>query len=507
MADKQALKAYLARTTDIDAGMVAYVASLEKVADVAPEIASRIVSELKDQRSHLKLIASENFSSLSSQLAMGNLFTDKSSEGYAYHRFYAGCDNVDAVEANACEKACELFGAEHAYVQPHSGADANLVAYWAILHAKVQVPMLEELGITNPSDLSREQWDVVREKLGNQKILGLDYYSGGHLTHGYRQNVSAQMFDAYSYSVNEETGLLDYDEIERLAKEIKPLILLAGYSAYPRKIDFKRMAEIAHSVGAVFMVDMAHFAGLVAGTVFTGESDPVLWADVVTTTTHKTLRGPRGGMILCKEEYADSVDKGCPLVIGGPLPHVMAAKAVSFAEALDPSFSTYAKKIVENSSSLAQACIAEGITVATGGSDNHLMLLDVRTFGLNGRQAESALRECGVTLNRNALPFDPNGPWYTSGLRIGTPAVTTLGMGKAEMREIASIIALVLKNTKAATITKGAKAGTLSKARFETDAQAVEEARGRVADLVSRFKLYPELDLEFLEEFFPLDID
>lgn len=506
MADKQALKAYLARTTDIDAGMVAYVASLEKVADVAPEIASRIVSELKDQRSHLKLIASENFSSLSSQLAMGNLFTDKYSEGYAYHRFYAGCDNVDAVEANACEKACELFGAEHAYVQPHSGADANLVAYWAILHAKVQVPMLEELGITNPSDLSREQWDVVREKLGNQKILGLDYYSGGHLTHGYRQNVSAQMFDAYSYSVNEETGLLDYDEIERLAKEIKPLILLAGYSAYPRKINFKRMAEIAHSVGAVFMVDMAHFAGLVAGKVFTGESDPVLWADVVTTTTHKTLRGPRGGMILCKEEYADSVDKGCPLVIGGPLPHVMAAKAVSFAEALDPSFSTYAKKIVENSSSLAQACIAEGITVATGGSDNHLMLLDVRTFGLNGRQAESALRECGVTLNRNALPFDPNGPWYTSGLRIGTPAVTTLGMGKAEMREIASIIALVLKNTKAATITKGAKAGTLSKARFETDAQAVEEARGRVADLVSRFKLYPELDLEFLEEFFPLDI-
>jgi len=487
--------------------MVAYVASLEKVADVAPEIASRIVSELKDQRSHLKLIASENFSSLSSQLAMGNLFTDKYSEGYAYHRFYAGCDNVDAVEANACEKACELFGAEHAYVQPHSGADANLVAYWAILHAKVQVPMLEELGITNPSDLSREQWDVVREKLGNQKILGLDYYSGGHLTHGYRQNVSAQMFDAYSYSVNEETGLLDYDEIERLAKEIKPLILLAGYSAYPRKINFKRMAEIAHSVGAVFMVDMAHFAGLVAGKVFTGESDPVLWADVVTTTTHKTLRGPRGGMILCKEEFADSVDKGCPLVIGGPLPHVMAAKAVSFAEALDPSFSTYAKKIVENSSSLAQACIAEGITVATGGSDNHLMLLDVRTFGLNGRQAESALRECGVTLNRNALPFDPNGPWYTSGLRIGTPAVTTLGMGKAEMREIASIIALVLKNTKAATITKGAKAGTLSKARFETDAQAVEEARGRVADLVSRFKLYPELDLEFLEEFFPLDID
>ncbi len=506
MADKQALKAYLSRTKDIDAGMVAYVASLEKVADVAPEIASSIVRELKDQRTHLKLIASENFSSLNSQLAMGNLFTDKYSEGYPYHRFYAGCDNVDSVEAYACEKACLLFGSDHAYVQPHSGADANLVAYWAILHAKVQLPMLEELGITNPSDLSREQWDVVREKLGNQKILGLDYYSGGHLTHGYRQNVSAQMFDAYSYSVDEETGLLDYDAIEKMAEEIKPLILLAGYSAYPRKINFKRMAEIAHNVGAVFMVDMAHFAGLVAGKVFTGEFDPVPWADVVTTTTHKTLRGPRGGMILCKSEYADSVDKGCPLVIGGPLPHVMAAKAVSFAEALDPSFAIYARKIVENSAALAQACLDEGIPVATGGSDNHLMLLDVRSFDLNGRQAESALRECGVTLNRNALPFDPNGPWYTSGLRIGTPAVTTLGMGIKEMQEIASIIALVLKNTRPSVITKGAKAGTMSKAKFVTEAKAIDEARKRIADLVSGFKLYPELDLEFLEEFFPLDI-
>lgn len=505
MADTQVLKAYLERTKELDAGMVAYVASLEKVAHVAPEIAARIVNELKDQRSHLKLIASENFSSLSSQLAMGNILTDKYSEGYAFHRFYAGCDNVDVIEANACEKACKLFGAEHAYVQPHSGADANLVAYWAILHTRVQVPTLAELGITNPADLSREQWDKVRHLLGNQKILGLDYYSGGHLTHGYRQNVSAQMFDAYSYSVDEETGLLDYDEIERLAKEIKPLILLAGYSAYPRKIDFKRMSEIAHSVGAVFMVDMAHFAGLVAGKAFTGIYDPVPWADVVTTTTHKTLRGPRGGMILCKNEFSESVDKGCPLVIGGPLPHVMAAKAVAFTEALDPSFVTYAQAIVENSQALAQACLDEGIPVATGGSDNHLMLLDVRPFNLNGRQAESALRECGITLNRNALPFDPNGPWYTSGLRIGTPAVTTLGMGPAQMQEIAAIIALVLKHTRPSTITKGANAGSLSKARFVTDDAAIEEAKQRVAALVNNFKLYPELDLEFLEEFFPLD--
>lgn len=506
MAEKKALEAYLARTRNINTAMVAYVASLEKVADVAPEVAGRIVGELNDQRTHLKLIASENFSSLNSQLAMGNLLTDKYSEGFAYHRFYAGCDNVDAIEAYASQKACELFGAEHAYVQPHSGADANLVAYWAILHAKLQIPMLEELGITNPSDLSREQWDAVRAKLGNQKILGLDYYSGGHLTHGYRQNVSAQMFDAHSYSVDEKTGLLDYDSIERQAKEIRPLILLAGYSAYPRKINFKRMAEIAHGVGAVFMVDMAHFAGLVAGKVFTGEFDPVPWADVVTTTTHKTLRGPRGGMILCKGEFADSVDKGCPLVIGGPLPHVMAAKAVAFKEALDPSFLQYAQKIVENSKALAQACMDEGITVATGGSDNHLMLLDVRAFDLNGRQAETALRECGLTLNRNALPFDPNGPWYTSGLRIGTPAVTTLGMGGKEMQEIASIIALVLKNTHPTIITKGAKAGEVSKAKSITSEDAANEARKRVATLLSRFKLYPELDLAFLQEFFPLDI-
>jgi glycine hydroxymethyltransferase len=311
MASVKALQAYLQQHEQVNEAMVAYTAALQQIADVDTAIAARIVNELHDQRTHLKLIASENFSSIASQLAMGNLLTDKYSEGYAYHRFYAGCDNVDAIEAIACDYACKLFGAEHAYVQPHSGADANLVAYWAILNARVQVPTLAELGVTNPSEMSREMWNQVREKLGNQRILGLDYYSGGHLTHGYRQNVSAQMFDAYSYSVDRQTGLLDYDAIEQQAKEIKPLILLAGYSAYPRKIDFKRMADIAHSVGAVFMVDMAHFAGLVAGKVFSDQYNPVLWADVVTTTTHKTLRGPRGGMVLCKAEFAESVDKGC----------------------------------------------------------------------------------------------------------------------------------------------------------------------------------------------------
>ncbi len=500
MANPSPLKVYLEKTPldEVDSGLIAYLAALEQVAQVSPLVASRIVQELADQRSHLKLIASENFSSLPSQLAMGNLLTDKYAEGFAYHRFYAGCDNVDAIEEFASKQAKELFGAEHAYVQPHSGADANLIAYWAILHTRVQTPALEKLEEINVSNLSKEEWDELRGLLGNQRLLGLDYYSGGHLTHGYRQNISAQMFDAYSYSVNKESGLLDYDEIEKIAQEVKPLILLAGYSAYPRLIDFKRMSEIAHSVGAVFMVDMAHFAGLVAGKAMSGNYDPVAWADVVTTTTHKTLRGPRGGMVLCKDEFADAVDKGCPLVMGGPLPQMLAAKAVAFTEALEPSFVDYAKRIVVNSKALAQGCIDEGISVATGGSDNHLMLLDVRSFDLNGRQAESALRDCGITLNRNALPFDPNGPWYTSGLRIGTPAVTTLGMGPEEMKEIASIIKLVLANTEAATITKGARAGEKSKARALTPQAIIEEARQRVAALLDRFVLYPELDLSLL---------
>ena len=508
MKNSPILQAYLRKTPldGIDSGFVAYLASLESVSQVSPFVASHIVQELVDQRSHLKLIASENYSSLSCQLAMGNLLTDKYAEGYPFHRFYAGCDNVDAIEDYACKQACELFGAEHAYVQPHSGADANLCAYWAILNTRIQMPALEELGTTNPSELTREQWDILRKKLGNQRLLGLDYYSGGHLTHGYRQNVSAQMFDAYTYTVDKDTGLLDYDAIEKQAREIRPTILLAGYSAYPRLIDFKRMSGIAHAVGAVFMVDMAHFAGLVAGKVMTGIYDPVVWADVVTTTTHKTLRGPRGGMILCKNEFAESVDKGCPLVIGGPLPHVMAAKAIALTEALQPTYQEYARKIVDNARSLAAACMAEGIPVATGGTDNHLMLLDVRRFDLNGRQGEGALRECGVTLNRNALPFDPNGPWYTSGLRIGTPAVTTLGMTEAEMTEIAQVIALVLTHTRAAKITKGEKSGQLSRARYITDKEVVSETINRVRTLLDRFPLYPELDLPFASGIFSLAV-
>ena len=483
-------------------GFIAYLATLEQVYAVLPDVAKAIISELADQRRNLKMIASENYSSLAVQLAQGNLFTDKYAEGYPHHRFYAGCDNVDTVEDLATSLACQLFGAEHAYVQPHSGADANLVAYWAILSARVQAPFMERMGQTDPSALSDGEWAELRVSLGNQRLLGMNYYSGGHLTHGYRHNVSARMFETQSYDVDREAHLIDYDAIREQAKRFKPLILLAGYSAYPRHINFRAFREIADEVGAVFMVDMAHFAGLVAAGVFAGDHDPVPHADVVTTTTHKTLRGPRGGMVLCREEFAEHVDKGCPLVLGGPLPHVMAAKAVGLREAGSDSFRDYAKRIVENASALAEYFMKEGLTVLTGGTDNHLMLIDVTPFGLTGRQAESALREANITLNRNSLPFDRNGPWYTSGLRVGTPALSTLGMGKEEMREIAYTFMRVLSHTEPSMITKGKNAGQFSKARYSVDAEALEDARSRVAELLSRFPLYPELDLEYLQRSF-----
>jgi len=498
------LSSYLSATgiDAADTGLVAYIASLAEVARVAPSIAAATVKELEDQRSNLKLIASENYCSLPTQLAMGNLLTDKYAEGYPHHRFYAGCANIDAIESYAAEQACKLFGAKHAYVQPHSGADANLIAYWAILTTRVQTPALEEMGETNPAKLSQEEWNKLRARLGNQKLLGMDYYSGGHLTHGYRHNVSAQMFDAYNYGVDKSTGVLDYDTIEKMAADLKPLILLAGYSAYPRKINFARMRAIADKVGAVFMVDMAHFAGLVAGKVFEGDYDPVAHAHVVTTTTHKTLRGPRGGMVLCTEEFAENVDKGCPLVIGGPLGHVMAAKAVALTEANTPAFRDYAAAIVKNSSALSKFCVEEGMTVATGGTDNHLFLVNVTPYGLTGRQAESALRECGITLNRNSLPYDPNGPWYTSGLRIGTPATTTLGMGTDEMKQIAAILKLVLSNTKPETISTGENAGKPSKAKYVIDNKAAGEARAMVKALLDKFPVYPQLDLGLLKKYF-----
>jgi len=496
-----ALQDYLEKAgSDANPAFVAYLANLTCVAAVHPGMARAVVQELADQRAYLKMIASENYSSFATQLAMGNLLTDKYAEGFPHHRFYAGCDNVDGIEATAVELAKSLFGADHAYVQPHSGADANLCAYWAILSHRVMVPRLEEAGVKDPSKVSREDWDVLRAELGNQKLVGMNYYSGGHLTHGYRHNVSARMFDAISYDVSEETQRIDYEALRALVQHERPLILLAGYSAYPREINFRILREIADEVGATFMVDMAHFAGLVAGKVFTGDFDPVAHADVVTTTTHKTLRGPRGGMVLCRQEYAEWVDKGCPLVLGGPLPHVMAAKAVAFKEASEPAFRAYAASIVENARALASTLQAKGMTLTTDGTDNHLMVADVRGFGLTGRQGESALRAAGITLNRNSIPFDPNGAWYTSGLRLGTPALTTLGMGVAEMEEIGDIVYTVLSNTKPTQVVKGARAGQPSLAKFVTDEAALANAQARVSALLERFPLYPELDMEILSK-------
>lgn len=496
-----ALQSYLnGAGEEVDPALVGYLANLTCVASVEPEIARAIVQELADQRAYLKMIASENYSSLATQLTMGNLLTDKYAEGFPHHRFYAGCDNVDGIEARAVALAKSLFGADHAYVQPHSGADANMCAYWAILSHRVMEPRLEEAGIKDPSKMSRQDWEVLRAELGNQKLIGMNYYSGGHLTHGYRHNVSARMFDAISYDVNAESQRLDYEELRALVQAERPLILLAGYSAYPRAINFRILREIADEVGATFMVDMAHFAGLVAGKVFAGDFDPVAHADVVTTTTHKTLRGPRGGMVLCRQEYAAWVDKGCPLVLGGPLPHVMAAKAIAFAEASKPAFQQYAQQVVANAKTLAEGLKARGIPLTTDGTDNHLMVADVRGFGLTGRQGESALREAGITLNRNSIPFDPNGAWYTSGLRLGTPALTTLGMGADEMKEVADIVHTVLAATKPTTVTKGARAGKPSLAKFVTEPEALASAQERVQALLARFPLYPELDLDALSK-------
>jgi len=484
----------------IDSGAAAFYAGLDTVGAAAPGIAESIVRELADQRSNVKLIASENYCSLAVQLAQGNLLTDKYAEGFPGHRFYAGCDNVDAIELEAADLARKLFGADHVYVQPHSGADANLVAFFSILAKTVESPALEQLGQANLAKVGEADWERLRQAFVGQRMLGMDYYSGGHLTHGYRHNVSSRLFEAHSYTVDRDTGLLDLDAIRRQAHEVRPRILLAGYSAYSRKINFAKFREVADEVGATFMVDMAHFAGLVAGKVFTGDYDPVPHAHVVTTTTHKTLRGPRGGMVLCTSEFAPTVDKGCPMVLGGPLPHVMAAKAVALREALEPSFQRYAQKIVENARVLAAELQKRGGAILTGGTDNHIVLLDVAaSYGLTGRQAESALRSCGMTLNRNSLPFDANGPWYTSGLRLGTSAVTTLGMDADEMTELADIIVSVLRTVTPGSTTTEDGATTVSKAKFDLPSSIADGARQRIADLLGRYPAYPEIDLDFVQ--------
>jgi len=493
VASPSLLEEYLASANGTrNTAAIAFYAALDHVGATSPLVAEAILKELQDQRSNLKLIASENYSSLAVQLAHGNLLTDKYAEGYPFHRFYAGCDNIDRIEAEAVRLARELFGAEYAYVQPHSGADANLVAFMAILASRVQTPLLEEMGYKDPSAAPREKWNQIREKVGQQRLLALDFACGGHLTHGYRRNISSQLFDAYSYGVNPETYEIDLDALRSQAQELKPLILLAGYSAYPRKINFAKMREIADEVGATFMVDMAHFSGLVAGKVFTGDFNPVAHAHILTSTTHKTLRGPRSGIVLATAELGTWVDKGCPMVIGGPLPHVMAAKAVAFQEALRPEFRDYAHQIVKNAQSLAEYCLKQSLPVLTGGTDNHLILIDVfQAFGITGRQAELALRECGITLNRNAIPFDRNGAWFTSGLRLGTPAVTTLGMGDRQMEEIALLLKDVLPHVQP----DRNEDGTQSKGKYNIKAEVAQSSKARVKDLLSQFPLYPELNL------------
>ena len=473
------------------ASTIAYRSALEVIAGSEPDVAAAIVDKLGAQRRQLKLIASENYASPAVLLAMGNWLSDKYAEGIPGRRMYAGCEVVDRIESLAAEHARALFGAPFAYVQPHSGIDANLVAYWAILARRVERPFLEAAGVGHVNDLGGRAWTQLRRQLGEQRMLGISLDAGGHLTHGFRPNLSGKMFDQSSYGVDPQTGRLDYDRIAALARQVRPLILVAGYSAYPRRIDFARLAQIAADVDATLMVDMAHFAGLVAGKVFTGDYNPVPHADVVTTTTHKSLRGPRGGMVLSSSEYAEYVEKGCPMVLGGPLAHVMAAKAVALAEARRPDFADYAQAIVDNAQALAEAPIRRRVRVLTDGTDNHLVILDVASsYGLTGRQAESALLDAGVVTNRNSIPADPNGAWHTSGIRLGTPALTTLGLGPTEMDQIADIIAATLTATTPASAPSGP-----SKARYILDGTIADNGRRRSAELLARFPLYPQIQL------------
>ena len=414
--------------------------NLEKLAVCDPEIAAAMGEELGRQRNKIELIASENFVSPAVMEAMGSVLTNKYAEGYPGHRYYGGCEYVDKVETFAIERAKKLFGADHANVQPHSGANANTAVYFAFLQ---------------PGDT----------------IMGMNLSQGGHLSHGSPVNISGKYYKVVPYGVTHETERIDYDEFERIAKEAQPKLIVAGASAYPRVIDFERMANIAHSVGAIFMVDMAHIAGLVAAGL---HPSPVPYADIVTTTTHKTLRGPRGGLILCKEQYAKQIDKAIfPGVQGGPLMHVIAAKAVAFGEALKPEFKDYAKQIIANCKALAEGLMAEGFRLVSGGTDNHLILVDVRGQEMTGKTAEHLLDEVGVTCNKNTIPFDPESPFVTSGIRLGTAAVTTRGFKEDDMKEVAAIIGLVLNNA-------------------DDEAKQAEAAK-RVAALCAKYPMYPEL--------------
>lgn len=477
--------------TDLNAVSDAYKTLLGMVEQVDPRIADATRQELADQRASLKLIASENYASLPVLATMGTWLSDKYAEGTVGHRFYAGCQNVDTVEAVAAEHARELFGAQYAYMQPHSGIDANLTAYWAILAHHVEAPALEELGVRTVNDLSEADWENLRGRFGSQRLMGMSLDAGGHLTHGFRPNISGKMFHQRAYGTDPETGLLDYDALAEQVREFKPLVLVAGYSAYPRRINFAKMREIAEESGAVLLVDMAHFAGLVAGKVFTGDEDPVPHAHVVTSTTHKSLRGPRGGMILATEEYASDIDRGCPLVLGGPLSHVMAAKAIALAEARTQEFRTYAQNVADNAKALAEGLLSRDVRLVTGGTDNHIVLIDVRDFGLTGRQAEAALLESGIVTNRNSVPNDPNGAWYTTGIRVGTPALTSRGFTTSDMDAVADMIHGVLKATKPTTTSKGEP----SKAKYELSDDARQHSLDEAERLLDAHPLYPGFEV------------
>src|ERR1700726_4847387 len=386
------------------------------LAEADPEIAAAIKGELGRQRHEIELIASENIVSRAVLEAQGSVMTNKYAEGYPGARYYGGCEWVDVAETLAIERAKKLFGAGFANVQPNSGSQMNQAVFLALLQ---------------PGDT----------------FMGLDLAAGGHLTHGPPVNMSGKWFKASHYTVRREDQIIDMDAVARQAEQVRPKLIIAGGSAYSRGWDFKRFREIADSIGAYFMVDMAHFAGLVAGGV---HASPVPYAHVTTTTTHKSLRGPRGGLVLATEEYSDAVDKGCPMVLGGPLAHVMAAKAIALAEARQPAFGAYAQQVADNAKALADGFLRRGARLVTGGTDNHIVLLDVTSFGLTGRQAESALLDSGVVTNRNAIPSDPNGAWYTSGIRFGTPALTTRGFGAADFDRVAELVVDVLKNTQPA---------------------------------------------------------
>lgn len=409
---------------------------LNNLKNYDPEIYDVIVKETQRQREHIELIASENFVSEAVLEANGSTLTNKYAEGYPGKRYYGGCEHVDVSEDLARKRLCEIFGADHANVQPHSGADANVAVYFGLLKA-------------------------------GDTILGMNLSEGGHLTHGSPVNISGKVFNFVSYGVNEDE-VIDYDDVLAKAKEAKPKLIVAGASAYPREIDFKRFSEIAKEVGALFMVDMAHVAGLVAAGK---HSNPVPYADVVTTTTHKTLRGPRGGAILCKEEHAKLIDKSVfPGLQGGPLEHIIAGKAVAFKEALSDEYKQYIDQVCKNAKALGEALTEGGIRLVSGGTDNHLLLLDVRDLGLTGKEAEALLSEVNITVNKNTIPNDPESPFVTSGVRIGTPAVTTRGADEEDMKVIGKLMIDTLKKSR-----------------------STEEIKQDVLDLMSKFPLYENI--------------